>query len=177
MNAASIKNAGQISVERADWATGDYAATEPRRVRTPGKHIVLFVVAAALMLSLSTSVLNSGEFAASRDTRNVIRTGEISYAAFDPILVDLLPDQRGRITYLKLTPSIVADSDEAFAEIEARREMIRERFTFMLRALSPEDLDDSEDMARLKDELAERVNIVIAPYRATEVVVNELVIQ
>ena len=179
MNAASVKYVGETSVNDAYWAQdATYAsAQEPQRVRTPGKHIVLFVVAAALMLSLSTSVLNSGDLSASRETRSFKRQGEVSYAAFDPILVDLSPDQRGRITYLKLTPTIAADTEEALVAIEARRDIIRERFTFLLRALSPEDLDDTEDMARLKEELVERVNIVIAPARASEVVVNELVIQ
>ena len=164
-------------------ANGDAAAhveSHARvRVRTPGKHIVLFSLAVTFMLALSTTVLRTAnlklpadplpEFAASKDGRY--------YGPPEEFLVDLSDGADGRSAYLKLTVKIVARDGAALAEIREKRPLVRERIAFFLRELSPEDLEGSENMARVKAEMLKRAGLPLGGGAATDLVIENLIVQ
>ncbi len=155
------------------------APTDARRtrVRTPGKHITLFFIVASLMLSLSTTMIGGEPRVKQPAPVRTLIAGPRRLIEFDPILTDLAPDSLGRVTYLRLTPVVAVDGASDEDAVSERYDQIRERMTFMLRQLSPDDLADGEAMERLKTELLRRVNLVIAPARAREVVIHDVIIQ
>lgn len=167
----------------SDDAIGKAAAhAESRvrvRVRTPGKHIVLFSLAVTFMLALSTTILRTAnvklpanpmpEFAASKDGKY--------YAPPEEFLVDLSDGADGRSAYLKLTAKIVARDGAALAEIKAKSPLIRERISFFLRELSPEDFEGSERMARVKAELLKRASLPLGEGVATDLIIENIIVQ
>ena len=152
------------------------------RVRTPGKYIVLAVgvslcfVAGIVVFAERTQVF-AGRPQPAIET---VKVGKTHYAPLPEFLIDLSPDRDGRVAYLKLSASIVVKSgqqQETLQQIGAAQPYIIERTTFFLRELQPEDFRGSEGMARVKRELLRRINLVLGPAKADDVVINDLVIQ
>lgn len=155
-------------------------AGAPRtRVRTPGKHIVIFLAAALLIIVSAMSML-----------RHVEQTPDFAFAGFggearggageatalEPFLVDLAPDRQGRAAYLRLAASVKAEA-RARERIAAAEADIADRLNFLLRGLTPEDFAGEDGMTRVKAEMLRRVNLVIAPEKAQEIVITEIIIQ
>jgi flagellar FliL protein len=95
-------------------------------------------------------------------------------------LVDLAPDRTGRVAYMRLQASIKAEpgaTAEFARAVDARRDEISERLAFLFRGLSADDFEGEEGMSRVKAEMLRRVNLVIAPASASEVVITDLIIQ
>jgi len=150
-----------------------------RRVRTPGKHIVLFSLAVTFMLGLSSTILYS-----SKMTLPSYQMPEFSAARAGPFygpeqqfLTDLAPDMTGRVAYLKLTAKLVAKDAAALAEIKLKEPLIQERISFFLRELSPEDFDGSEAMVRIKAEMLKRAGLSLTSGAAEDIIIEDLVIQ
>ncbi|MEK7266458.1 MAG: flagellar basal body-associated FliL family protein [Pseudomonadota bacterium] len=149
-----------------------------KRVRTPGKHIVLFTLAVTFMLALSTTALQSGKVKLpSYDIQAIGDAGAILYSPSEEFLIDLSPDATGRSGYLKLTAKLVAKDRAALTEIKDKEPMIRERVTFFLREMSAEDFAGSEAMARLKGEILKRASLPLSEGAASDIVIEDIVIQ
>lgn len=148
------------------------------RVRTPGKHIVLFSLAVTFMLALSTTAIRSGAVRLP-DAASAPRPAADGtyYAPARDFIVDLSPDRLGRISYLKLSVKIVARDAAALAEVEEKEPFVNERIAFFLRELSPEDFEGSEGMARVKSELVRRANLPLSAGAARDIVIETIVIQ
>lgn len=154
------------------------------RVRTPGKYIALILYFPVVIVAIGSGLwLNMVEQRAALATLEYRRStsGEKeAYFGLPEFLVDLAPDRNGRTAYLKMRVSLALRGEEAkktAEKIDAVKPGVIERLTFFLRELRPEDFEGSEGMARVKREMLRRVNLVIAPASADEVVVEELVIQ
>jgi flagellar basal body-associated protein FliL len=144
-----------------------------RRVRTPGKHIVLFLLAVTLMIALSALAVRSGvRFAKFQPQSD--RAGSLVRSL--EFLTDLSPDADGRVSLVKATVRIAAADAEGAAVLDAKAPVIRERIGFFLREMTPEDFAGAEGQARVKAELKRRVDLTIAPAKA-EIVLEDLVIQ
>ena len=157
------------------------AVEEParKRVRTPGKHIVLFSLAVTFILALSTTALQSGKGVISSYAIPDF-TGRAPGVIFSPseeYLIDLAPDAAGRSAYLKLSAKIVARDYAALAEIKEKQPMIRERTSFFLRGLSADDFSGSEAMERVKSDLLRRAQLTLTEGAAADIIVEDLVIQ
>lgn len=153
------------------------------RVRMPGKYIVLAIGAVVSAVVAGTSVIERAGPVFSRNaltTLDSVRVGKKTYVQLPDFLVDLSPDRQGRVAYLKLSASLVFEGQndeqalQRFSELEP---YISERATFFLRALKPEDFRGTERMNLVKAELLERINAVLGPSAAEEVVIGALVIQ
>lgn len=166
-----------LSVHKA--VPGGERAPAPLRVRTPGKHIVLSLLAATFMLALSTTVIRTGAVALPHyELPGLSASADGNYfAPPQEFLTDLAPDATGRISYLKLSVKIVARDAAALIEIKARQPLIQERISFFLRELSPEDFDGSEAMARVKAEMLKRARLSLTPGAAEDIVVENIIIQ
>lgn len=154
------------------------------RVRTPGKYILLFlyfpVVIVAVGSGLWLNMVEQRAVLAALEYRMSVSGEKEAYFALPEFLVDLAPDRNGRTAYLKMKVSLALRGEGAkktAEQIDAVKPGVIERMTFFLRELRPEDFEGSEGMARVKREMLRRVNLVIAPAEADEVVVEELVIQ
>lgn len=154
------------------------------RVRTPGKYIILFLYFPVVMVAIGSGLwltwVEQRAAVAALEYRRSVSGEKVAYFTLPEFLVDLSPDLNGRTAYLKMNASIAlrgAVSVERAATIDEAQPALIERLTFFLRELRPEDFDGSEGMARVKREMLRRVNLVIAPESADEVVIEELVIQ
>lgn len=143
------------------------------RVRTPGKHIVLFSLAVTFMIAISTLVLSRADFH--------LPDSPFASAGAAPVeetfVADLSPDSLGRLRLLRLEVKIEASSSGAQRALNEKRAQLRERIAFFLRELSPEDLDGSGAQARLKADLLRRVNLTIAPEAVDDVLIQSVIIQ
>lgn len=153
------------------------------RVRTPGKYIVLCLFVPVAVIALGAGIwLNtvSNRSIAALEYRMSASGAKAAYFKLPAFLVDLAPDQNGRTAFLKIRASISLGDEDANTtaeHIEALQPAVNERLTFFLRELRPEDFESSDGMERVKAEMLRRINLVIAPVRANDVVIEELVIQ
>lgn len=151
----------------------DATEAPPRvRVRTPGKHIVLFSLAVTFMIALSTLALSKADLSMPAQP-----FAAAPKAIAETFVVDLSPDAQGRLRLLKLTVEIDAADADARRAFEERRAAVRERVSFFLRELSPEDLDGSAAQERLNAELQRRINLSLAPAAASAVTIQSIVLQ
>lgn len=153
-------------------------ASPPRkRVRTPGKHIVLFTLAVTFMLALSTTALQSGKVKLPSYDLQGIGEGAALYSPSEEFLIDLSPDATGRSGYLKLTMKLAVKDRAALAEIEEKQPMIRERVSFFLRELSVDDFAGSAATTRLKTELLKRASLPLSEGAASDIFIEDIIIQ
>ncbi|MDZ7628837.1 MAG: flagellar basal body-associated FliL family protein [Parvularculaceae bacterium] len=150
-------------------------ATAPGRlrVRTPGKHIILFSLAVTFMIAISTLVLSRSSVDLSHRPFAVADQKPIE----ETLIVDLSPDAQGRLRLLQAVVEIEAGDAAARRMIDEKRSVIRERLSFFLRELSPEDLDGTQAQEQLKTEMLRRVNLSLAAPGAEAVVIRSIVIQ
>jgi flagellar FliL protein len=83
----------------------------------------------------------------------------------------------GTQAYLKLGLSLELESDAEKAGIQVLMPRVVDQFQAYLRELRLEDLKGSAGIARIKEELARRVNEVAAPYRVRDVLLKEMIVQ
>jgi flagellar FliL protein len=154
------------------------------RAHTPGKYIVLILFVPVSLVAVGAGLwLSYAERRAAFaviEYRNSIDGVRDAYYPMPEFLVDLRADADGRTAYLRLKMSILLDRAElsdSVERIDAFKPALTERLTFFLRELRPEDFDGSEQMMRVKAEMLRRVNLVLAPYEAGDVIIEEIVIQ
>ncbi len=153
-------------------------AAARKRVRTPGKHIVLFSLAVTFMLCLSTTaVWTGGVKLPSYDLHGIGDGDGVIYSPPLEFLVDLSPDAAGRSSFLKLTAKLVARDSAAISEIREKQPQVNERISFFLRELSADDFAGSDGMARVKSEILKRARLPLSEGAATEIVIEDIVIQ
>ena len=154
------------------------------RVKTPGKFVVLFLFAPVILVALGAgvwlNVQSQKSAVAALEYRKSSNGVKAAYFSLPEFLVDLSPDANGRTAYLNIKVSIALDNSQAnktAAHINSMKPVLTERLTFFLRELQPEDFEGSEGMRRVKKELLRRVNLLIGPAVADDVIIEELVIQ
>lgn len=168
------------SVDRdVSGKAGAVIGASRRRVRTPGKHIVLFGLAVTFMLTLSTTALRSGRLhlpnynAANADAPDDGKR----YSQSEEFTVDLSPDGSGRQSFLNMKIAITAADRASLEEITAKQAAIRERLSFFLRELSADDFDGTDAMARVKAEMLKRIQLALDDGAASDVVIENIIIQ
>lgn len=149
------------------------SADPPRvRVRTPGKHIVLFSLAVTFMIGVSTLMLSRADLdLPAQPFASPAKPVEETF------VTDLAADAQGRLRLLKLTIEIEAADASARAALDAKSAAVRERLAFFLRELTPEDLDGAAAQERLKAELKRRVDLSLSPAAASAVTIKSIIVQ
>lgn len=148
------------------------------RVRTPGKHIVLFLLAVTFMLALSTSVIRGGrDIIASLEPAKPVTVDGRTITPAQEFLVDLAPDSSGVKSYLRLRAAFTYASAADARAAQAHEPAIREKAISYLRALSPEDFEDDEDLNRLKAGLVHRAAIAAPDVAVRDAVILDIAIQ
>jgi flagellar protein FliL len=80
-------------------------------------------------------------------------------------------------TYLKIRISLELENPETQAAIEPMMPRVIDSFQVFLREMRVEDLSGSAGMVRLKEELLNRINLSIQPYKVIDVLFKEMLIQ
>lgn len=154
------------------------------RAHTPGKHIVLFLFLPVCLVAIGAGMwLRNAEqraaFAAI-EYRKAIDGGRLAHYPLPEFLVDLRRGSDGASRFLRMRISIVLD-DESLASSVTRMNRqetaMVERIGFFLREMRPDDFEGTAQMARIKQELLRRANLVLAPQVAADVVIEEIIIQ
>ena len=154
--------------------------TPRMRAHMPGKYIVLWTVILTVLIGVGAGAWSQREM---WRLPNIVGAGNNqpvkAFSALPDILVDLAPDQSGRIAYLKIKIAVAHMGRRSPAEtaIEQNMPAIMERVTLYLRALQPEDFQSTEGIGRIKAGLVRRINMAIAPLAIDEIAIEELVIQ
>ncbi len=155
-----------------------------QRIYLPGKYIIVFGLLPLLILASvvfiyfwqSTRYEPSVEIEHRANASGVVT----AYYPLPELIVDLAPDRRGRVTFLKVSPAIAVvrgDSEAALRKIDAAKPIITERVTLFLRALRPADFQGTNQLNRIKHELTRRINLGAGDIVAQDVVLEQLVIQ
>ncbi len=101
--------------------------------------------------------------------------GVVFYAM--PDLVANIQTADGKPSFLKLKLAFeLPDKDTADA-IEPNQPRLNDMFQAFLRELRPEDLSGSQGLYQVRAEMQRRVNLVIAPAKVNQVLVQEMLIQ
>jgi flagellar basal body-associated protein FliL len=142
------------------------------RVRTPGKHIVLFSLAVTFMIGVSTLMLSRADLGLPAQP-----FAPATKLVEETFVTDLAADAQGRLRLLKLTIEINAADEAARKALDERNAAMRERLAFFLRELTPEDLDGTVAQERLKVELKRRVDLSLAPAAVSAVTIKSIIVQ
>src|SRR5947209_6595231 len=108
---------------------------------------------------------------------------KIAAALAKPVFLDLpdvlvnLSTAGERVQYLKIKIVLELPDQTMTAQIQPMMPRVMDAFQTYLRELRTTDLEGSAGLYRLRDELARRVNLMIAPNRINAVLFKEIVIQ
>ena len=101
----------------------------------------------------------------------------------DGVLFYTLPDvvvnmqtADGRPTFLKLKLTLEMPDQATVDALEPNMPRLQDMFQTFLRELRPEDLSGSQGSYQLRMEILRRVNLVIAPSKASAVLIEEMLI-
>ncbi len=111
-------------------------------------------------------------------TAGVVRAGPngLSYYTM-PDLVENLQVPDGRPTFLKLKLTFEISDPDALDLVQQQTPRLHDMFTGFLRELRPDDLAGSQGTYELKAEILRRVNLVLAPHKVDQVLIEEMLVQ
>lgn len=138
---------------------------------------VLLLVGAGAGLYFSGIIGGGGEISPEASTDAAMQKAtEKHYFALPEFLVNLNTSAR-QSSFLKMTIilELVNPKDEAL--IEANMPRITDSFNTYLRELRPSDLYGSAGLYRLREELLDRVNKIIAPAAVNDILFKQVLIQ
>lgn len=159
--------------------------------KTSGKKLILLIVLPILLLAgagagvFFSGILDSkeeaavegaaeGEHGEAADGHGTPGVGH--YLALAPMNVSLNPGGR-RQQYLKMQLTLELAKVEDQPAVEAVMPRIVDNFQVFLRELRVEELQGSEGVYRIREELLARVNKATAPVQVRDVLFQEIVIQ
>lgn len=94
-----------------------------------------------------------------------------------PDLVVNIQSPDGKPTFVKLKLTFEMRDAETADMLDADAPRLQDMFTSFLRELRPEDLAGSEGSFQLKMEIMRRVNLILAPKKIDQVLIEEMLIQ
>ena len=185
--AEKTKDAAPGESEETDVAEGEQ---KPPKRRLAGKTIVLFIVLPVVLLMVGGAAGAYyggllGSDTPNSDTPGPAQVAEAEAKAGHPAPTFLeLPDivvnlsSTGRkSTFLKLNVSLEIESAEDGGKLKALTPRIVDSFQVYLRDLRVEDLQGSEGIYRVREELLRRVNAAAEPVKVSDVLFRELLVQ
>lgn len=180
----------------ANWVPGMSDETETVEIdeeegggsRVSGKKLVLFIVLPILLLvGTGAGLFFSGildpllgieseeEMMEEADT-NAAPTAPGVFFDMDEILVTLRTAGTKQ-KFLKLQVSLELESQEDVVRVEAVKPRIIDNFQVFLRELRLEELEGSQGVYRIKEELLDRVNQAVYPVKIKDVLFKDMLIQ
>ncbi|PKQ05822.1 MAG: flagellar basal body protein FliL [Alphaproteobacteria bacterium HGW-Alphaproteobacteria-11] len=165
-----------VDAEVAEEEDGD-ASEAPARRRIAGKVLVLYVALPMLVLiGAGAGLYMSGIFGGSGEEKPV------EEVVADPVFYDL-PDFLVNLSgpppahYLKMRVSLQVVDAEAVKRLELEMPRVLDGFQTFLRDLRPEDLEGSQGMLNLKEELMRRLRLATQKPLVTDILFREIIVQ
>ncbi|MFO0997561.1 MAG: flagellar basal body-associated FliL family protein [Alphaproteobacteria bacterium] len=174
--------------EREDSAAPEGAEGEekPQKRRLAGKKIILFIVLPVLLIvGGALGAYLGGVFGSHEPNPEELAAAEAKAKASRPpptffelpdIVVNLTSAGR-KSNFLKLNVSLEIENAEDGHKLKALQPRIVDSFQIYLRDLRVEDLQGSEGIYRVREELLRRVNAAAEPVKVSDVLFRELLIQ
>ena len=152
-------------------------AEAPARSRLAGKVLVLYIVLPVLVLiGAGAGLYMSGIFGGSTEEEPA------KAVVADPVFYDL-PDFLVNLSgpppahYLKMRVSLQVTDAEAVKRLEIEMPRVLDGFQTFLRDLRPEDLEGSQGMLNLKEELMRRLTLATQQPLVTDILFREIIVQ
>lgn len=152
-------------------------APAPAKRRLAGKVLILYIVLPLLVLiGAGVGVYMSGILGGSAEEEEAVKV------VAPPVFYDL-PDFLVNLSgpppahYLKLRVSLEVVNADAVKLLEAEMPRVLDGFQTFLRELRPEDLEGSQGMLSLKEELLRRLALTTQEPLVTDVLFKEIIVQ
>ena len=156
---------------------------EPKKKKLSGKKLVLFVALPVLLLLIGGgAAFMLGVFGGGEEAHAPVE--EVKAPKPPPVFFDL-PDMLVNLNsagakkahFLKLNISLEVEHAEDAAKLKAVLPRIVDSFQVYLRDLRMEDLQGSEGVYRVREELLRRVNVAAEPVKIGDLLFREMLIQ
>ena len=172
---------GKASDDDADLDDGVEA---PPRRKFSGKKIVIIVGALVVLLGGGgAGAYFMGLFGGSHENEQHADAHAEEEAPKDLVFYDLpeilvnLNTAGRKSSYLKIKVALEINDPKAVPLLDARIPRIIDNFQVYLRELRIDDLQGSEGMFRVKEELLSRVNTAVKPVKVADVLFKEMLVQ
>ncbi len=169
------------AVDELEGAEGD----APKKQKTSGKKLVLFVVLPLLLVlggggAAAYFFLFAGDAeqteAADGEAGGNDKSKEVVFYDLPEMLVNLNTGGKQN-NYLKIRVSLELDDPTAVPVLETVLPRVIDNFQIYLRELRLEDLNGSAGLMRLKEELLIRVNTAAGDIHINDVLFREMLVQ
>lgn len=165
-----------VDAEVADDEDEEVAEVPARR-RLAGKVLVLYIALPVLILvGVGVGLYMSGILGGSTEEEPA------KVVVADPVFYDL-PDFLVNLSgpppahYLKMRVSLQVTDAEAVKRLEIEMPRVLDGFQTFLRDLRPEDLEGSQGMLNLKEELMRRLTLATQQPLVTDILFREIIVQ
>ncbi|WP_421861654.1 flagellar basal body-associated FliL family protein [Parvibaculum sp.] len=152
-------------------------APVPGKKKLAGKVLVLYIVLPVLLLiGAGAGIYMSGILGGHEEEEAVAEVKA------DPVFYDL-PDFLVNLSgpppqhYLKMRVALQVKDKESVAALELEMPRVLDGFQTFLRELRPEDLEGSQGMLYLKEELLRRLNLAMQEPVVSDVLFKEIIVQ
>ncbi len=177
------KKEGGDGAEGAEGAEGA-AEGEGGLAGLGKKRIILAVGVVVLLLVVSVAAAffggmmggGSEEEGEEHGKKPVVGVPEVSYFEMDEFLVNLNVSGKQQ-SFLKMKVTLELPDAETKAMVEAKMPRIRDMFQIYLRELRTSDLQGSAGLQRLREELLLRINKILHPLKANDILFKEIIVQ
>lgn len=178
--------------DKDDKAAGDGAPAQKKKMA--GKKLVLFIVLPLLLLLggggaaafflLQAPAGESAEAAEGEGGGKEADGAEAQQADLGPAIFYELPEMLVNLNtggkqahFLRVKVALELPSAEEASRIEAVLPRVIDNFQVYLRELRVEDLQGSQGLVRLKEELLVRLNVAVGAARINDVLFKEMLVQ
>ncbi len=176
--ALSNNGAIEMAVIDADGLEDEEAGdAAPARRRLAGKVLVLYIALPLLLLvGAGVGLYMSGVLGGGEGEENVV---EVAPAPVFYDLPDFLVNLSGPppAHYLKMRVTLEVRDEKAIERLELEMPRVLDGFQTFLRELRPEDLEGSQGMLNLKQELMRRLTLATREPLVTDVLFKEIIVQ
>ena len=164
----------------AEIEEGAEAQQQPAKRGIPRK--VLIIAAAGLVVLLAAGAgLYFFVFAGRTSSADAARAAAMAPATFifnlPAMTVNLNDDGAEGDQFLKLTIALEVADEAVMKDIQPRMAKVVDAFQVYLRELRKSDLEGSEGVYRLKEELRRRINVAIFPAQVDGILFKEILVQ
>jgi flagellar FliL protein len=165
-----------MSDEQADKAAA------PAKKSGSGKLILLAGAGLVLLLAgggaaaFFMGIIPTGSAAVAEQAQAELAHEDIVFVDLPELLVNLNVTGK-RLHFLKLATALEVSGEDQAAVVRQFVPRILDSFHMYLRAITPEELQGSEGVYRLKEELLVRTNEAVRPAQVRDVLVREMLVQ
>lgn len=165
----------------ADVADGE---AQPAAKKGIPRRLLIMGAAGLIVLLLAGAALYFFVFAGKGASADAAKTAALATAAPESFIfnlpsmtVNLNDDGAAGDQFLKLTVALEVANEGVMKDIQPRMAKVVDAFQVYLRELRKSDLEGSEGIYRLKEELRRRINVAIFPAQVDGILFKEILVQ